>query len=43
MAPVAKITAAFAPVSACAAARRATLARAPASPEAPSAAVISII
>src|SRR4029077_17980617 len=43
MAPVAKITAALAPVSACAAARRATLARARASPDAPSAAVISII
>src|ERR1700676_3922006 len=41
--PVAKITAAFAPVSACAAARRTTLERARASPETPSAAVISII
>src|SRR6202051_2947957 len=41
--PVAKMTAAFAPVSACAAARRRTLDRARASPEISSAAVISII
>src|ERR1700736_2809628 len=41
--PVAKITAEFAPVSACAAARRITLDRARASPEISSAAVISII
>src|SRR5580692_11435009 len=41
--PVAKMTAEFAPVSACAAARRRTLDRARASPEISSAAVISII
>src|SRR5580658_10493721 len=41
--PVAKMTAEFAPVSACAAARRTTLDRARASPEISSAAVISII
>src|SRR5580704_16757952 len=41
--PVAKITAEFAPVSACAAARRTTLDRARASPEISSAAVMSII
>src|ERR1019366_8679077 len=41
--PVAKMTAEFAPVSACAAARRSTLERTRASPEIPSAAVMSII
>src|ERR1700722_3620307 len=41
--PVAKMTAEFAPVSACAPARRTTLDRARASPEISSAAVISII
>src|ERR1700690_3963807 len=41
--PVAKMTAEFAPVSACAAARRITLERTRASSEIPSAAVISII